>query len=394
MDRLSSRERMKLCLTGQEADRIACAPDISCMVPVRLSGKSFFDVHLFNKLPLWKAYLNAVDYFGMDGWFAYGQVDFQTKTDVRWESAMREEAGRKIVHYTMKTPKGDLTQEVTFFQDNPPVTSEALIKNFKEDFPKFKYFFSEITGYNADVYREQVKELGEKGIMAINLPASGMHIFSSYFQGNLEAAIYAYYDYPELFEELDELFNHQTMQKLEIVLDLKPDSVLTGGSGSITLQSEDLFDKFEFEPIRRIAAACKSAGVICGVHSCGREEYLIKRCAEETELDYVNPLEIPPMGDCTIAGIKKKYGKKISLMGNLHTTNVMLKGTADDVRRESLIAMRDGGLGGGFVLSTGDQCGRDTPDANLFAMVETAKKFGAYPLDIDAMQTEIDRQQR
>ena len=394
MDRLSSRERMKLCLTGQEADRIACAPDISCMVPVRLSGLSYFDTHLYNKLPLWKAYLNAVDHFGMDGWFAYGQIDFQTKSEARWESRVREDGDRKIVHYTLKTPAGDLTQEDTFFPDNPPVTSEALIKNFKEDFPKFKYLFSEITGYNADVYREQVKQLGERGIMAINIPAPGMHIYSIYFQGNLEAAIYAYCDYPELFEELNELFERQIMQKLEIILDLKPDSVLTGGSGSITMQSQELFDKFEFEPIRKIAAACKSAGVICGIHSCGKEEYLIKRCAEETELDYVNPLEIPPMGDCTIADIKKKYGKKLSLMGNLHTTNVMLNGSADDVRRESLIAMRDGGIGGGFVLSTGDQCGRDTPDANLFAMVEAAKKFGAYPLDIGAMQAEIDRLQK
>jgi uroporphyrinogen decarboxylase len=30
------------------------------------------------------------------------------------------------------------------------------------------------------------------------------------------------------------------------------------------------------------------------------------------------------------------------------------------------------------VLSTGDQCGRDTPDRNLFAMVEVAKTYGTY----------------
>ena len=28
---------------------------------------------------------------------------------------------------------------------------------------------------------------------------------------------------------------------------------------------------------------------------------------------------------------------------------------------------------GGFVLSTGDQCGRDTPDENIFEMVRVAK---------------------
>jgi len=61
-------------------------------------------------------------------------------------------------------------------------------------------------------------------------------------------------------------------------------------------------------------------------------------------------------------------------------------GDTTDVRRESLRAMLDAGAGGGFVLSTGDQCGRDTPDENIFAMVDTAKTYGKYPLDTDAVE--------
>jgi hypothetical protein len=34
--------------------------------------------------------------------------------------------------------------------------------------------------------------------------------------------------------------------------------------------------------------------------------------------------------------------------------------------------------GGRFILSTGDQCGRDTPDENLHALVETARTYGRY----------------
>ena len=33
---------------------------------------------------------------------------------------------------------------------------------------------------------------------------------------------------------------------------------------------------------------------------------------------------------------------------------------------------------GRFVLSTGDQCGRDTPEENILAMIETAKNYGEY----------------
>ena len=41
-------------------------------------------------------------------------------------------------------------------------------------------------------------------------------------------------------------------------------------------------------------------------------------------------------------------------------------------------AIDDAALGGGFILSTGDQCGRDAPDENLFVMVETARTYGQY----------------
>jgi uroporphyrinogen decarboxylase len=78
-------------------------------------------------------------------------------------------------------------------------------------------------------------------------------------------------------------------------------------------------------------------------------------------------------------------------MGNLHTTDVMLYGSVADVRRESLKAILAAGQNGGFVLSTGDQCGRDTPFENIFEMVRVAKEFGAYPLDYDRIACEIQR---
>lgn len=33
-------------------------------------------------------------------------------------------------------------------------------------------------------------------------------------------------------------------------------------------------------------------------------------------------------------------------------------------------------ISGGFIFSTGDQCGWNTPDANIFAMLEAAETYG------------------
>ena len=84
------------------------------------------------------------------------------------------------------------------------------------------------------------------------------------------------------------------------------------------------------------------------------------------------------MGDCDLAKVKREFGKKISLMGNLHTTEVMLRGSAKDVEDASKKAIDDAAEGGGFILSTGDQCGRDTPDENIYTMIEVARTYGKY----------------
>ena len=72
-------------------------------------------------------------------------------------------------------------------------------------------------------------------------------------------------------------------------------------------------------------------GIPTHVHSCGPEKELVKMAAEETDLTVIDPLEIPPMGDCDLAELKQRYGDRIVLKGNLHTTEVMLRGTVDDV---------------------------------------------------------------
>jgi uroporphyrinogen decarboxylase len=56
----------------------------------------------------------------------------------------------------------------------------------------------------------------------------------------------------------------------------------------------------------------------------------------------------------------------------------MLLGSRQDVVAAAKKAIDDAAAGGRFILSTGDQCGRDTPDENLRAMVETARTYGRY----------------
>ena len=392
METMTGRERIMTALWNRQPDRVPATPDTSIMIPCRLTGKPFYDIEVNENPSLTFAYINAVKFFGTDGWMFNGTLDYGLKVPVTTEKTIIEKSPERwTVRYVTHTPDGDLTQTLVSPHDNPSTMTEKMVKNFKQDFKKLRHLYAGVNSYDATTYWQQKKEMGERGMICVYIAVPGFQNFVSFFDGNLEAMTYAYYDEPDLFDELVELFESHELQKLEMALDAGVESILTGGSGSITMQSPQLFRKFSLPALQKITRMCKQAGVLCGIHSCGKERYLVEACANETDLNYVNPLEVPPMGDCDLAELKEKFGHKLALMGNLHTTKVMLFGSVEDVRREALKAILAAGGDGGFVLSTGDQCGRDTPFENIFELVKVAKEFGNYPLDFGRIKDEIAR---
>ncbi|MBD3374520.1 hypothetical protein GF406_05725 [candidate division KSB1 bacterium] len=167
---------------------------------------------------------------------------------------------------------------------------------------------------------------------------------------------------------------------MQIIADLddKPDFLFCGASGSLVWQSPAIFRDLALPVLKHVTARAHDLGIPTHVHSCGPEKVLVKMAAMETDLTVIDPLEVPPMGDCELSDLKRQYGDRIVLKGNLHTTRTMLQGTPGDVVMASKKAIDDAAAGGRFILSTGDQCGRDTPNENLWAMVETARTYGRY----------------
>jgi uroporphyrinogen decarboxylase len=379
MNKLTSKERMLIAFRNQKPDMVPVAPDISNMIPARLTGKPFWDIYLYNDPPLWKAYMNALKYFKFDGWSDKGRIEVKEKREYDVETKIISKNDERIVvRTTFKTKEGDLWEEVTYYRDNPPTLTRKRIKNFKEDFKILKYFFPEIMGYDDSDLKIQLKEMGDLGVVSGIVGTPGLHDLIYWFDNGLEGASYAYYDNYDLIKEFVSWQEKRYLKICEMTLDAKPDFILTGGSGMWAMQSEEIFRDLSLPTLKKVTKMCKEAGIVSFVHSCGKQRKLLDILAKETDVDVVNPLEIPPMGDCDLKELKESLGHRFAFMGNLHTTDVMLKGTPHDVEREAKKAIDSAGKNGGFVLSTGDQCGRDTPDENIFTLIRVAREYGKY----------------
>ncbi|MBT7067477.1 MAG: hypothetical protein HN919_14340 [Verrucomicrobia bacterium] len=378
---MTGRERLLTVLHGEVPDCVPVAPDFSNMIPARLTGKPFWDLYLYNDPPIWEAYLDCAKHFDidalMDGGFPLQYPDQEQAIGPDWErfivfqnderivvQASYKENGKRIwrkgvdVFHVADPPSGGVDPADIGLPSEPkeyrPVEGVKPVDRSPDGFKAFK------------------ERMGDQGLVGAWLTLSSVLTD--------EKDIFDYYDHPEKYEELARTRVDDVERRFKqiMALDVKPDFLCVGGSGTLVFQSVDILRQLALPAVKRGIELATAAGFPTHVHSCGPEKELVQIMAEETDLTVIDPLEIPPMGNCNLAELKRLYGDKIVLKGNLHTTEVMLRGSVDDVIAASKQAIDDAAAGGRFILSTGDQCGRDTPDENLRAMVETARTYGRY----------------
>ena len=377
---MNSRERLFTVLRGEIPDHVPVAPDISQMIPIRRTGLPYWDIYLYQRIPKWKAYLDSVKYFGfdslMDG-FANIQFEELGEFDHTWTEVIVHKDDNDIVTQKYRMEKGNKVWDTlvdVYHRMNPP--SWGVHPNLLH-LPLVPDHYEEIKDVTQWPTGEELlkwvkEEMGDHGLVGITCG-------TSLVIKNADQVLDFYDDPYKYYRRRDELMEYYEKRFHKLMsLKYKPDFIGTGGSGSLIFQTPDIFRELSLPIVKMVTKLCKQAGIPSHVHSCGPETALIKMCVEETDLTVIDPLEIPPMGDCDLKELKRLYGDRIVLKGNLHTTEVMLRGSVKDVIDASKKAIDDGAKGGRFILSTGDQGGRDTPDENIFAMIETAKTYGKY----------------
>jgi uroporphyrinogen decarboxylase len=378
---MTSRERLTKVLVREIPDCVPVAPDISNMIPAKLTGKPYWELYLYKDPPIYMAYLNAVRKLGFDSFMdGYVPINLGDDEEAGYEEVAVEEREDRIVTMKYDKEKSTVHKKVwldsatVYHKDNPPsrgLDPETIgIGKTPKGYKKIEGIKKMPEG--AELLSLVKKEMGDMGLV-------GVFCGTSLLLHN-EKEIFEFYDNPrKYYDKRDSLIDRYT-QRFHKLMSLSdtPDFICTGGSGSLVFQSPEIFRELALPIVKHLTALCKEHNIPSHIHSCGPETALVKMCAEETDLTVVDPLEIPPMGDSNLAELKKKYGDKLVLKGNLHTTKVMLNGSVQEVIDASKKAIDDAAEGGGFILSTGDQCGRDTPLENLHAMVETARTYGRY----------------
>ena len=113
------------------------------------------------------------------------------------------------------------------------------------------------------------------------------------------------------------------------------------------------------------------------IHSCGSVRALIPDFIE-AGFDILNPVQ------CSAAGmvpeeLKKEFGDQVTFWGGgVDTQQTLPFGTVEDVRKEVSARLKIFGKGGGYVFNTTHNVQAGVPIENVLAMYETVRNNGRY----------------
>jgi hypothetical protein len=382
---MTGKERLMKAFHRQKPDHVPACPDISVMVPAKLTGRPFYDLFLdgrehngWTSATYAEAYVDAVKYFGMDGWYIYGGLkEIRPEGAPEFLDAITDRPEQKVVDRVCDTPKGVLTEREIYFADEPPWRDLKPVKDLRRDYDRLRAFMGEGPWEWEEAYRDR-HLIGDYGVYVGMVP-----VFQDWWfhhrQGGFEQTFVDFMDEPELMEMIHEHWMEWALAYTRAMVKARPDEIMLGASSaSLSVSSPDIFRMYELPFIKRASRICKDAGIVSHLHICGKSWELVEIVAEETDVDVMEPMEEPPGGNVDLKEAKRRVGNKLCIKGNINTFNFMMNATPEQVEEKCKRAIDDAAAGGGYVLSTGDQCGRDTPHANLFKMVEVAETYGKY----------------
>jgi uroporphyrinogen decarboxylase len=119
--------------------------------------------------------------------------------------------------------------------------------------------------------------------------------------------------------------------------------------------------------------------VLIAFHTDGKVEWALDDLVE-MGVDILNPLQ-PDVNDVVM--VKKRYGKLLSIWGNVDTRVVMTRGSAEDVVEEVKKVLRTLSPGGGHLFCSNHGI-QDGPKAleNVLAFYWAFNQFNRYPITI------------
>ena len=352
-DELTALERDRLYSQGKDVDRIPCCLDTGeTMAP--LMGMSLDDYyHSAEKMCALELYLQ--DNFHSDG--------AGLSTTLR---GMAEAMGSKIKYSArniaqLETPAIDSLDEVD----------------------KLKYVDVDKDG-RLSIILEGLRMVKEKlgDTVPVSGTVTGPFTIAAMVVGT-EKLLMGIVRQPDKVHQMLEIITENNRRYIERMLEIGVGVGFADPVSSTSLIRVKHYEQFSLPYLKKNVDYIKANGGGCGLHICGTS----RKIWEDLQGAGIGVFGLDNVEDLTEA--KEVLGPYMAIQGNVPPVDVMRFGTPQDVLRSSKECIRKAwDSPNGFTLTSGCQTPMDTPRENMTALMDAARIFGRYPIDVDLLNSE------
>mgnify|MGYP001135345216 CR=1 FL=1 len=341
---MNGLERFMVALSGKEPDKVPVYElIINSPVIQKIIGK--------DSLP------DLVEYLDLDGMTAVEDVEMQQVAP----GIYRDEWG--IIH---KVGSTELTYPVA-----GPIKGSSDLENLKVPDPEADHRLNTLKSY--------VRRF--KGKRAIVFLGHDAFEFSHYLMGGLDKLLPLYYRDPEFVHRLAQIVSDYKIEVMKRAAEEGADVLLTGddyASNSGPLMAPKLFEEFVLPYMSRAVRVAHNNRLPFIKHTDGRIWKILDPIVE-AGIDGLHPIE--PHAGMDIGEVKRKYGRKICLVGNVDCTALLPHGSRGEIEEAVKETIAKASPGGGHIISSSNSIHPGVDSENFRSMIEAARKYGTYPLD-------------
>jgi len=196
---------------------------------------------------------------------------------------------------------------------------------------------------------------------------------------NFDEAMMASLLDPVKFKSLVNYFDQQSIASAKAQIELgKLESLqISSPYAGSSLISVNSYKDLVLNSVKVLAQAIRSVKGISYLHTCG---FIADRIDifVETEVDGIECMDPPPLGDMLLSDAKMRVGDKIFLKGNIDSVNILLRGEDEQVDQVIRETIQSGMTGGGYILSTACSVAPKVSPNRVRRLWELAEETGRY----------------
>lgn len=374
---MTPKQRMVAAYRGQLPDMVPIAPEFWYYLPAKLLG---MDMITFERdTPLWEALLRTFRHYQTEGWGAIfvSPPAMDVTSSERWIDLGD---GRFEARHTMQTPCGELTYSQVYDRHEPSWAAERAIKDFTRDWPAFQLTsMGSVEQTDWKSVNQAIAAVGETYLLEPWLGVPFFDYIATQRQGGFEQGIFDLLEHEDFFLTLHEQYiDYMRRLARSAATQTTAESFCIGCAWScVSLIGPDLWRQWDKPVIRAVADELHTHGKLLHIHFHGKSQAVLADLAD-CGADCICPFERPPGGDITdLRQLRRILGDRVTVNGNVHTVNTLIRGTPADVTREvEEIFAQWGTDKRRLILGTGDQVGRETPDENIAALIAAGRRLG------------------